>query len=77
MFSFDQDRLMVYGCEVSHCQFGVYKRLSENPHLIEKRKTGIDPDLTPIRLREEGNPIQPASKSKLKTKIIDSNLLEF
>jgi hypothetical protein len=76
--NFDQNKFMVYGLEVGHCQFGIYDRLSKNPSLIEKRKCGTDPDLTPIRLREEGNPVEP---SEMKAKKVQNNtavcLLEF
>lgn len=75
MFGFEQDRLMVYGLEVGHCQYGIYDRLSSNPHLIEKRKCGSDPDLTPLIMREQGNPIQPLGKPK--KAVVTSSLLEF
>jgi hypothetical protein len=76
---FDQNKFMVYGLEVGHCQYGIYDRLSNSPNLIEKRKCGSDPDLTPIRLREEGNPVEP-EEMKLKIKIQNNTsmcLLEF
>ena len=38
IFDEDQTDLKVYTCEVSMCQFGVYCYLTENPHLISKRK---------------------------------------
>lgn len=76
---FDQNKFMVYGLEVGHCQFGIYDRLSKNPSLIEKRKCGTDPDLTAIRLREEGTPVEP-EELKLKKKQASNSsvcLLEF
>lgn len=51
LFEFDQDKLMVYGCEVGHCQFGVYKRLQGNAAAILKRRCATDPDLSPLRSR--------------------------
>jgi hypothetical protein len=81
MFPFEQDKLMTYGTEVGLCQFGIYKRLTERPELIEKRKVGSDPDLTPIKMREEGNPISPEDwKDLLRLKNqpkSQQNLLEF
>lgn len=38
IFEHEQNELKTYGCEVGLCQFGVYTRLSNNPHLINKRK---------------------------------------
>jgi uncharacterized protein YcfJ len=76
---FDQNKFMVYGLEVGHCQYGIYDRLSKNPNLIEKRKCGSDPDLTPILLREQGNPVDPEDM-KIKKKIENNSnscLLEF
>ncbi len=66
MFNFDQDKFMVYGLEVGHCQAGIYDYLLKNPRLIDKRKCGSDPDLTPLILREQGNPIEPVSTLKKK-----------
>lgn len=66
VFSFEQDKFMVYGLEVGHCQYGIYDRLTKNPHLIEKRRCGTDPDLTPIRLREEGKPLEISVKGEKK-----------
>lgn len=56
-------------------EVGHYDRLSSNPHLIEKRKCGSDPDLTPLIMREQGNPIQPLGKPK--KAVVTSSLLEF
>ena len=78
MFSFDQNKFMVYGLEVGHCQFGIYDRLSKNPHLIEKRKCASDPDLTPILMREQGKEF--VVQSKQKKEAVNTNalcLLEF
>lgn len=38
IFDHDQDELKVYGLEVSLCQYSVYCRLRDNPHLISRRK---------------------------------------
>lgn len=38
IFKEDQNELKTYGTEVGLCQFSVYCRLKENPHLISKRK---------------------------------------
>lgn len=37
VFAEQQDTLKVYGCEVGLCQYGVYTRLRNNPHLIDRR----------------------------------------
>jgi len=34
----EQDDLKVYGCEVGLCQYGVYHRFKNHPHLINRRK---------------------------------------
>lgn len=60
LFPFDQNKLMVYGLEVGHCQYGIYDRLVNNPQLVEKRRCGTDPDLHAIAMREQGHPL-PAS----------------
>jgi hypothetical protein len=65
MFEFNQDKLMVYGLEVGHCQAGIYMRLKEQPSLIPKRKCGSDPDLTPLLLREQGNPVSKQEFAEL------------
>jgi len=81
MFTFDQNKFMVYGCEVAHCQYGIYDRLKNNPALVEKRKCGVDPDLTTLVEREKGNPLSPPAKGKSKpaAKVNTSSncLLEF
>jgi hypothetical protein len=79
MFSFNQDKFMVYGCEVAHCQYGIYDRLKNNPHLIEKRRCGVDPDLSALVSREQGNPLPAPSKGKVTTHVNTSLncLLEF
>jgi hypothetical protein len=81
VFSFEQDKFMVYGLEVGHCQYGIYDRLVNNPHLIEKRKCGTDPDLSAIRAREQGNPLPaPSKKSASVAEAKNTNavcLLEF
>ncbi len=78
VFPFEQNKLMVYGLEVGLCQFGVYQHLKKNPHLIERRKVGQDPDLTPIAEREKGNPLSPVQKVKKSDTIKpQTNLLEF
>jgi hypothetical protein len=66
VFGFEQDKFMVYGLEVGHCQYGIYDRLKKNPHLIEKRKCGSDPDLSAIKAREDGNPIEFSVKNEKK-----------
>lgn len=38
IFKESQNELKVYGTEVGLCQFSVYCRLRDNPHLISKRK---------------------------------------
>lgn len=38
VFSFDQNKMMVYGTEVSLCQYSVYNYLRANPHLISRRQ---------------------------------------
>lgn len=38
VFTDEQDELKTYGCEVGLCQYGVYSRLRDNPHLISRRK---------------------------------------
>lgn len=38
VFTDEQDELKTYGCEVGLCQYGVYTRLRDNPHLIDRRK---------------------------------------
>lgn len=80
LFPFEQDRLMVYGSEVGLCQFSILTRLRSFPHLIEKRQCGSDPDLTPILLREQGNPILPTKKQTKVKEEVNTNahcLLEF
>jgi hypothetical protein len=42
----EQDELKTYGCEVGLCQYGVYVRLKNNPHLINKRKVARVEDKT-------------------------------
>jgi hypothetical protein len=37
IFDHEQDEFKTYGTEVCHCQFGVYRHLKANPHLISKR----------------------------------------
>ena len=37
VFAEEQDTLKVYGSEVGLCQYGVYNRLRNNPHLIDRR----------------------------------------
>jgi len=64
VFSFEQDKFMVYGLEVGHCQYGIYDRLTKQPHLIEKRRCGTDPDLGPIKAREEGKPLEFSTKGE-------------
>ena len=80
MFPFEQDKLFPYSCEVGLCQTGIYWHLKKNPHLQERRSVGADPDLTPILLREQGNPVSPVAKVKTKIEAINNNatcLLEF
>lgn len=79
LFPFEQDKLMTYGTEVGLCQFGVYQHLTRNPHLIERRTVGSDPDLTPIKLREAGTPVEPMKNDKKQAKVVQSKttLLEF
>ena len=38
IFKDQQNELKVYGTEVGLCQYGIYRHLTENPHLISKRK---------------------------------------
>lgn len=38
VFKEDQNELKTYGTEVGCCQFGVYRWLKKNPHLIKNRK---------------------------------------
>ena len=66
VFGFEQDKFMVYGLEVGHCQYGIYDRLKKNPHLIEKRRCGSDPDLAAIKAREDGKPIEFSTKGEKK-----------
>ena len=76
--NFDQNKFMVYGLEVGHCQYGIYDRLSNNPHLIEKRKCASDPDLTPILMREQGK--EYIVQTKQKKEVVNTSavcLLEF
>jgi len=75
VFSFDQNKFMVYGLEVGHCQFGIYDRLTKNPHLIEKRRCGSDPDLSAIKAREDGKPLEFSTKQQSNTNAVC--LLEF
>ena len=80
VFGFEQDKFMVYGLEVGHCQYGIYDRLTNNPHLIEKRRCGTDPDLHPIAMREQGNPLPATTKKVAATEAKNTNavcLLEF
>lgn len=81
MLKFDQTKFMVYGLEVGHCQYGIYDRLKNNTSLIEKRKCGTDPDLTPILLREQGKELPAPSKGVKKSDPVVNNsavcLLEF
>lgn len=80
LFPFEQDKLMTYGTEVGLCQFGIWCRLRDNPHLIENRKCGTDPDLTPIARREAGTPMDPPSSSRRKEPEVNQQalcLLEF
>jgi hypothetical protein len=44
IFKDDQNELKTYGTEVFHCQFGIYLRLKENPHLIKHRKVSRNED---------------------------------
>jgi hypothetical protein len=46
VFKHDQDDLKIYTTEVSLCQFGIYCYLSQNPHLINKRKVARLEDTT-------------------------------
>lgn len=55
LLKFDQTKLMVYGLEVGHCQYGIYDRLKKHPNLIKKRKCGTDPDLTLLESRNQNN----------------------
>lgn len=71
LFPFEQDKLMVYGSEVGHCQASIYFRLRDNLELVKNRLCGKDPDLTPIKLREEGKPIYVKNLKQ------SSRLLEF
>jgi len=81
VFPFEQNKLMVYGLEVGLCQFGVYCHLKKNPHLIERRKVGVDPDLTPLILREQGAPVTPEELRELQSEAAaptaTKGLLEF
>lgn len=46
VFADEQDELKTYGSEVGLCQYGVYKRLKENPKLINRRKVSrLDEDI--------------------------------
>ena len=63
VFPFEQDKFMVYGLEVGHCQYGIYDRLKGNTKMIEKRKCGSDPDLYAIEMREKGQPVLPKKRS--------------
>lgn len=76
VFAFEQDKFMVYGLEVGHCQFGIYDHLTKNPHLIDRRRCGTDPDLSVIKSREEGNPVEIPIKGEKKNTSA-SCLLEF
>lgn len=77
LFKFEQDKLMVYGLEVGHCQYGIYERLTNFPHLVAKRQCGADPDLTPLKAREAGNPLPVPGKVKKAEVVNNSCLLEF
>jgi hypothetical protein len=76
VFSFEQDKFMVYGLEVGHCQYGIYDRLTKHPNLIEKRRCGTDPSLSAIKAREEGKPVEFSTKNE-KANTNATCLLEF
>ena len=76
VFAFEQDKFMVYGLEVGHCQYGIYDRLTKQPNLIEKRRCGTDPDLSVIKARENGNPVEFSTKNE-KSNTNAVCLLEF
>ena len=76
VFAFEQDKFMVYGLEVGHCQYGIYDHLTKNPHLIERRRCGTDPDLAVIKAREDGNPVELSVKNE-RTNAKASTLMEF
>ena len=44
IFQEEQNDLKTYGCEVGLCQYGVYYRLRNNPHLISRRKVARTDD---------------------------------
>lgn len=46
VFESEQNELKTYGTEVGMCQFSVYLRLRDNPHLISKRKIARNEDET-------------------------------
>ncbi len=77
LFPFEQDHLTAYAIEVGTCQYSVYERLSERPELIANRRCAQDPDLTPLIMRERGNPILPQQKSSVKKLQVRSTLLDF
>ena len=71
IFTFDQDRMMVYGTEVSLCQYSVYVYLRNNPHLIGRRQiVREENDICPGALMEylDGKYQFPKSKKKIEYK---------
>lgn len=51
VFKSPQSELKTYGTEVACCQFGVYRWLSANPHLISKRKVARVEEAAPEGVR--------------------------
>lgn len=53
IFASEQNELKVYGTEVGLCQYSVYCRLRDNPHLVSKRKVArIEPVSCSVPLTE-------------------------
>lgn len=78
IFSFDQNRMMVYGTEVSLCQYSVYNYLRNNPNLIGRRQiVREETDICPGALMEyiEGRYQFPEKTKKAKKIIVPTTTL--
>lgn len=74
VFNDEQNRMMVYGTEVSLCQYSVYVYLRNNPQLISRRQVAREEnDVCPGALMEflDGKYVFP-TKKKAKTKEVSS-----
>lgn len=78
IFNMNQDRMMVYGTEVSLCQYSVYNYLRNNPHLISRRQiVREEVDICPGALMEyiDGKYQFPVKTKKAKKIIVPTTNL--